>query len=307
MKKLSLLLIVCSFFAATTVFGQQWNGANNSTSSIYRNGNVGLGMPYPTSQLHIHGISSNATFALESTAGKYVISTNTQGYFDVDYAIPFGGMTLAGKAISIGRFGGDYWVTIDMLQRTKFSNDVNFQAQSNFNATSIFNSTSIFNNVATFNNKAIYNGNVGIATTNPQKRLHVQNGDILIQNGRLLLSDGNNQIELKSDGLIHAREIEVDLVLIPDYVFADNYELMPLTELQKFIDSNHHLPNIKSAEEYEAHGSIPLKELNIKLLEKVEELTLYTLEQQTEIENLKKQMLEMQNALKVLAESDKKQ
>jgi hypothetical protein len=194
-----------------------------------------------------------------------------------------------------------------MLQRTKFSNDVNFQAQSNFNATSIFNSTSIFNNVATFNNKAIYNGNVGIATTNPQKRLHVQNGDILIQNGRLLLSDGNNQIELKSDGLIHAREIEVDLVLIPDYVFADNYELMPLTELQKFIDSNHHLPNIKSAEEYEAHGSIPLKELNIKLLEKVEELTLYTLEQQTEIENLKKQMLEMQNALKVLAESDKKQ
>jgi hypothetical protein len=109
-----------------------------------------------------------------------------------------------------------------------------------------------------------------------------------------------------TDGLIHAREIEVDLVLIPDYVFADNYELMPLTELQKFIDLNHHLPNIKSAAEYEAHGSIPLKELNIKLLEKVEELTLYTLEQQTEIENLKKQMFEMQRALKVLAESNQK-
>jgi hypothetical protein len=64
------------------------------------------------------------------------------------------------------------------------------------------------------------------------------------------------------------------------------------------------LPNIKSAEEYEAYGRIPLKELSLKLLEKVEELTLYTLEQEAEIDDLKaanaeidilkKQMAEMQ-------------
>jgi hypothetical protein len=76
------------------------------------------------------------------------------------------------------------------------------------------------------------------------------------------------------------------------------------------------LPNIKSAEEYEAYGRIPLKELSLKLLEKVEELTLYTLEQEAEIEALKaaneeieilkKQMVEMQNMLKLLTESNQK-
>jgi hypothetical protein len=105
---------------------------------------------------------------------------------------------------------------------------------------------------------------------------------------------------LYNDGRIHAREIEVNLDVIPDYVFADNYELMPLAELQKFIDLNHHLPNIKSAEEYEAYGRIPLKELNLKLLEKVEELTLYTLEQESEITLLKQQMTEMQATLKAM-------
>jgi hypothetical protein len=270
MKKLLLTLIVCSFSAATSVFGQQWNGVPNSTGAINRNGLVGIGIANPTAQLHIKAPYSGypATFALENSAGKYTISSNYGGYFDIDYSIPFGSGTLAGKAISIGRFGTDYFVTIDMKQKTNFS------------------STTQFTGVATFNNT------------------------VLIKNSRLLLSDGANQIELKSDGLIHAREIEVDLVTIPDYVFADNYELMSLTELQKFIDLNHHLPSIKSAAEYEAHGSIPLKELNIKLLEKVEELTLYTLEQQEEIEALKtanveinllkQQMAEMQKVLESL-------
>jgi hypothetical protein len=261
MKKLSFLLMICSFFAATSVFGQQWNGAQNSTGAINRNGLVGIGIGNPTAQLHIKAPYSSypATFALENSAGKYTISSNYGGYFDIDYAIPFLGGTMAGKAISIGRFGTDYSVTIDLKQKTKFS------------------SITEFSGIATFNNT------------------------VLIQNSRLLLSDGANQIELNSDGLIHAREIEVDFDVIPDYVFADDYNLMPLAELQKFIDLNHHLPNVKSADEYEAYGSIPLKELNLKLLEKVEELTLYTLEQQTEIEALKAANEEIESLKKQMA------
>lgn len=75
------------------------------------------------------------------------------------------------------------------------------------------------------------------------------------------------------------------------------------------------LSNIKSEVEYKAYGRIPLKELNLKLLEKVEELILYTLEQEAkiealeavnkEVESLKKQMAEMQKMIQVLSKNDK--
>ena len=56
-----------------------------------------------------------------------------------------------------------------------------------------------------------------------------------------------------------------------------------------------HLPNIKSAQEYEAEGSISLGEMNLILLEKVEELTLYILQQQKEIKTLKEDINSLKN------------
>ncbi len=74
----------------------------------------------------------------------------------------------------------------------------------------------------------------------------------------------------------------------PDYVFSDNYKLPSLHEIEKFIADNNHLPNIPSAKEVEKSG-IELGEMNRKLLEKIEELTLYIIEQNkriTTLENL---------------------
>ena len=79
----------------------------------------------------------------------------------------------------------------------------------------------------------------------------------------------------------------------PDYVFADDYDLLPLDELQEYITKHQHLPNIKSAQEYEAEGSMSLGEMNLILLEKVEELTLYILEQQEQIKDLENDMEEL--------------
>jgi hypothetical protein len=45
MKKLSLLLILCSFFAATSVFGQQWNGSGSISGNLYRNGGLSQETP----------------------------------------------------------------------------------------------------------------------------------------------------------------------------------------------------------------------------------------------------------------------
>lgn len=61
-------------------------------------------------------------------------------------------------------------------------------------------------------------------------------------------------------------------------MFDENYDLMKLEKLKVFIKENGHLPNIPSSEEAIQNG-VELTDINVKLLEKVEELTLYTLEQ----------------------------
>lgn len=79
---------------------------------------------------------------------------------------------------------------------------------------------------------------------------------------------------------------------VPDYVFADDYDLMPLSEVAAFIDANSHLPKIPSAAEINA-GGLDLTSMQLSLLEKVEELTLYTLAQQEQIAALEQRLEEV--------------
>jgi len=89
-------------------------------------------------------------------------------------------------------------------------------------------------------------------------------------------------------GDIHAEEVKVDLsVPGPDYVFYDDYDLKSLEDVRKYIDENGHLPNIPSAMEMEENG-IQLAEMNMKLLEKIEELTLYIMELEEKMKALQK-------------------
>ncbi len=74
-----------------------------------------------------------------------------------------------------------------------------------------------------------------------------------------------------------------------DFVFKEGYQLMPLTDVASFIQENGHLPGIPSAEEVVEHG-IDLGAMDAKLLQKIEELILYVIQQQKEIEMLKKQL-----------------
>jgi len=71
-----------------------------------------------------------------------------------------------------------------------------------------------------------------------------------------------------------------------DYVFYDSYELKSLNEVENFINKNGHLPNIPSAEEVASSG-IEMGEITKLQQEKIEELTLYTIKQQKEIDELK--------------------
>jgi hypothetical protein len=107
------------------------------------------------------------------------------------------------------------------------------------------------------------NGNVGIGTANP------------------------GSWKLAVNGQIRAKEIKVETGW-SDFVFENNYRLPTLKEVEKHIKEKGHLKDIPSAKEVEKNG-IYLGEMDSKLLQKIEELTLYTIGQQKEIENFKKQ------------------
>lgn len=112
---------------------------------------------------------------------------------------------------------------------------------------------------------------VGIATKNPDERLTV-------------------------NGSIHAKEVRVDLdgALAPDYVFSQyngqptiiDYKRMPIEELKIYIQSQGHLPGVPTEDMLNRDG-LDVKAFSLTLLEKIEELTLYLIEQQSQIDSLK--------------------
>jgi hypothetical protein len=95
---------------------------------------------------------------------------------------------------------------------------------------------------------------------------------------------------LTVNGQIHAKDVKVDAsVPAPDYVFEKDYDLPTLDSIKAYIDKNKHLPEVPSAKEFEKDG-VNLGEINMLLLKKVEELTLYLIQQQKEIDELKKKV-----------------
>ncbi|ACU03286.1 hypothetical protein [Pedobacter heparinus] len=91
--------------------------------------------------------------------------------------------------------------------------------------------------------------------------------------------------KLAVNGKIRAQEIKVENTNWPDYVFTKDYQLPTLQQTENHIKEKGHLPGIPSAAEVKANG-IDLGEMNAKLLQKIEELTLHLIEQQKQIKDL---------------------
>jgi len=130
-------------------------------------------------------------------------------------------------------------------------------------------------------------GNNGIrmfTAGNKSPRLSITNaGKVLIGT---TLPDPTNAL-LTVNGTIHAKEINVTVDIPADYVFQPAYKLMPLSQVEQFVKTNFHLPEIPSAAEITKNG-LSVGEMQNKLLQKIEELTLYVIEQEKRIKQLEK-------------------
>lgn len=106
---------------------------------------------------------------------------------------------------------------------------------------------------------------------------------------------GNTMI----DGNLESKKVKVTATpgTVPDYVFAKDYKLRSLQELEAFVNTNKHLPNIPSAKQVEKNGQ-DVGDMQLKLLEKVEELVLYTIEQQKQLQDQKKEIEELKREIK---------
>jgi hypothetical protein len=105
-------------------------------------------------------------------------------------------------------------------------------------------------------------------------------------------SPENTAHKLSVAGSIRAQEIVCETGWA-DFVFEENYKLRDLSEVENYIKENKHLPEIPSAKEIEANG-VRMAEMEAKLLQKIEELTLYAIKANKEIESLKVTVAEMQ-------------
>lgn len=114
-------------------------------------------------------------------------------------------------------------------------------------------------------------GYVGIGTINPQTKLDVR-------------------------GVISATEVKVQILTGADHVFNTSYDLKPLSEVEKFIQENKHLPEVPSEKHMQENG-LNMNEFQIKLLQKIEELTLYVIQQEKKNQKLEQEVESLRIAL----------
>jgi hypothetical protein len=233
-------------------------------------GNIGIGANSPNSKLTIE----NGTLNLNTTSnfgGDY--PTLNSNYSNV---LAIGGIG-AESGLKIYKqnsgnsptfLGGANYIDAYVFEMTD-DNEVNPDGGILFGATGNDN---VFDKIMTIRG----NGNVGIGTVNPKNLLDV-------------------------NGTIHAREVKVDVNDWSDFVFQPTYKLRPLIEVEKYIKANGHLEDIPSAKEVEKNG-VNMGEMQAKLLQKIEELTLYVIEKDKE---LKEQALSNTELKKQLAAQSK--
>jgi len=237
---------------------------NNPKLTVLSSGNTGIGTAYPTQRLSVNG---NINFE-NSTGGKYlgfgitgVDEYNTLGslYSSAGLVLAHGlkpSTSIAGLIYSYGNMSRNAIVLGD-----------------NFSFGGI-----------KFYTKSASEETVGAPFVADAAMQLTDGGNLLI--GKTTQS--NTAYKVDVNGKVRANEIVVNTTGA-DFVFDKDYRLRPIAELEEFVKQNKHLPEIPTAKTMQQEG-VGVSELQIRLLQKVEELTLYIIHQQKEIDELKKKV-----------------
>lgn len=252
-------------------------------------GNVGVGTTSPNYKMHITG----GDLFLQSSAGKFILGYDGSNQWR--YATTGGGADLL-----MSSYNG---VTETFRHYFAQNGNVGIGTGASAPATRLHVSStasetirmqganpylSIYDNTDGYQGYLWYNGADMVLGSNaaPVRFASVGYRMTINTDGRIYMGTGNAPATgylLSVNGKVICTEAKVQLSASwPDYVFAKDYHLMPLEELEKTIRQNQHLPNIPSSKEVTAANGIELGDMNRRLLEKVEELTLYIIELKNE-------------------------
>ena len=167
----------------------------------------------------------------------------------------------------------------------KFDVNGNMQARWNFEKNAALKEAYLFLGDINHFIKSTYAVGVTIGTNLVPNAIQLAEGTGNVGIG--VTPSSNPTWKLRVDGGIAAREVKVTAFAFPDFVFEPNYKILSIPETENYIQAHKHLPGIPSAAEVEKNNGIELGNMQLLLLQKIEELTLYIIQQQKEIDALK--------------------
>jgi hypothetical protein len=285
---------------------------DNEFLTILNTGNIGMGIvtPYSAARLHIKSPSANVwgliTEAASNTRIIGVGHSGDAGYVSVGFLNGAGFTPLHFNTSGLTRMsvGVDGKVGIGTNSPEKLlqlhSSDNPSIAIGKLNTNTMGKSSLVF-----------YAGDGSVANGFTLQYMRQPNIDRLgflggggvehlsiLNSGFVGIGTNTPDAKLAVKGVIHTQEVRVDMTgaMVPDYVFEKNYNLRPLAEVENYINQNKHLPEVPAAKEMEANG-VNLGEMNMLLLKKVEELTLYMIELKKENIDQRKQNARLQDEI----------
>ncbi len=235
-----------------------FNVAGSERIRIKNNGYVGIGTTSPLSTLHVAGAIRHTTSLIsQGTSYSSTWMQFTQNQYGNSLILGSGGLTALGSGESATQVKNNIGASTETLY---LSSDNGLKIVTNLQSgwSSKVEALHISNN-----------GNVGLGTSSPGNKLEV-------------------------NGIIRSKEIIVETIGWPDFVFAPEYQLPSLTFVENYIKEHGHLPGMPSQDEVEEHGQ-ELGENQKLLLQKIEELTLYVIELKKENEAFKEELTELKS------------